>query len=55
MQMSFGSMEMAQGVRKDSTLIKICALIDWEALRPKLSGLYKREQSRAGGQEPFDA
>ena len=31
------------------------ALIDWEALRPLLYGLYKRDQSRGGGQEPFDA
>lgn len=54
MQTSFGSMEMAQRVRKDSTLMKVGALINWEALRSQLSGLYKREQSRAGGQEPFD-
>ena len=55
MQTSFGSMEMAQRVKKDSTLMKVCALIDWEALRSELRGLYKLEQSGAGGQEPFDA
>ena len=55
MQMSFGSMEMAQRVRRDSTLMKVHALIDWEALRFQFKGLYKREMSRAGGQEPFDA
>lgn len=55
MQMSFGTMEMAQRVRRDSTLMKVHALIDWEALRSQFKGLYKREASRAGGQEPFDA
>lgn len=54
MQMSFGSMEMMQRVRKDSTLSKVNLFINWEALRPQLTGLYKRESSHAGGQEPFD-
>uniref|UniRef100_UPI00263270AE transposase n=1 Tax=Nitrosomonas sp. TaxID=42353 RepID=UPI00263270AE len=35
--------------------MKIDALIEWKELRPKLRGLYKRELSHAGGQEPFDA
>lgn len=55
MQISFGSMEMEKRVRPESTLMKVYALIDWEALRKHLTGLYKREASRAGGQEPFDA
>lgn len=55
MQMSFGSLELLQRVRRDSTLSKVNRLIEWEALRPLLKGLYQREASRAGGQEPFDA
>ena len=35
--------------------MKVDALIDWEALRPKLRGLYRREISHGRGQEPFDA
>ncbi|SDZ08154.1 transposase [Nitrosomonas sp. Nm33] len=53
--MSFGSIELAQRLRQDSVLMKIDALIDWEKLRPSLRGLYKRELSNGGGQEPFDA
>jgi IS5 family transposase len=55
MQMSFGSIEMSQRIRKDSTLSKVNLFINWEALRPQLTGLYKRESSHAGGQEPFDS
>jgi IS5 family transposase len=54
MQVSFGSMEMAQRVRSDSVLMKVCELIDWDLLRKYLTGLYKRDTSGAGGQEPFD-
>lgn len=54
MQMSFGSQELEQRVRRQSTLMKVNALIKWEALRPMFKGLYKRDQSGAGGQEPFD-
>jgi len=54
MQMSFGTLELAQRLKQDSVLMKIDALIEWEKLRPKLTGLYKRELSHAGGQEPFD-
>jgi IS5 family transposase len=54
MQMSFGSMEMDARIRRDSALLKAHALIDWEGLRSQLVGLYKREASRAGGQEPID-
>jgi transposase, IS5 family len=55
MQESFGSLEMAARVRRDSALTKAHALVNWEQLRPLLTGLYKREASRAGGQEPIDA
>lgn len=55
MQESFSSIEMSARVRRDSALMKAHAMIDWQALRPLLTGLYKREVSRAGGQEPFDA
>lgn len=54
MQLSFGSLEMEKRVRMESTLMKVCRLINWEALRKELTGLYKRELSCAGGQEPFD-
>ncbi len=54
MQMSFGSMEMDARIRRESALMKAHALIDWEGLRSQLVGLYKREVSRAGGQEPID-
>jgi len=54
MQTSFGSMEMEVRVKRDSALMKAHALIDWDALRPQLVGLYQREASRGGGQEPLD-
>lgn len=54
MQKSFGSLELEHRMRSNSTLVKVEALINWEALRPHFIGLYKREQSHAGGQEPFD-
>jgi transposase, IS5 family len=54
MQTSFGSMEMEVRVKRDSALMKAHALIDWDALRPQLVGLYQREASRGGGQEPID-
>lgn len=38
MQMSFGSLELRQRLRQDSVLMKIDVLIDWEVLRPKLTG-----------------
>lgn len=34
--------------------MKVESLIDWESLRPHFKGLYKRDKSGAGGQEPFD-
>ena len=55
MPMSFGTLELAQRLKRDNVLMKIDALIEWEELRPKLRGLYKRELSHGGGQEPFDA
>lgn len=54
MQLSFSWIEMENRVRRDSTLMKVFALLDWEAFREHLRGLYKREASKAGGQEPFD-
>jgi transposase, IS5 family len=39
----------------DNVLIKVNALIDWSAFRPLLTGLYKREFTKAGGPEPHDA
>jgi IS5 family transposase len=54
MQMSFGALELAERLKRDNVLMKIDALIEWEELRPKLTGLYKRELSHGGGQEPFD-
>ena len=54
MQESFGSLEMSARLRRDSALMKAHVLIDWEGLRPLLRGLYKREASRGGGQEPID-
>lgn len=54
MQLSFGSMEMEKRMRRESALMKIYAVLDWEAFRKHLNGLYKRETSGAGGQEPFD-
>jgi transposase, IS5 family len=41
MQMSFGTLELAERLQRDSILMKIDALIDWEALRPCL-GVYTR-------------
>lgn len=55
MQMNFGSLELAQRLKQNNVLMKIDALIDWGALRPMLTGLYKRELSNGGGREPFDA
>ncbi len=55
MQMSFGSVELARRLKQDNVLMKIGALVDWWKLRQSLRGLYKREQSSGGGQEPFDA
>lgn len=55
MQMNFGSLELAQRLKQNNVLMKIDALIDWGALRPMLTGLYKRELSNGGEWEPFDA
>jgi IS5 family transposase len=54
MQMSFGTLELVQRLKRDGVLMKIDSLIEWEELRPKFTGLYKRELSHGGGQEPFD-
>ena len=54
MQESFGSLELSHRVRKDNPLKKLSVLIDWELLRPHLQKLYKRDETRGGGQKPFD-
>ncbi len=54
MQASFGSLELEQRVRRDSQLKKLSVLIDWESLRVQLKNLYKRDETRGGGQPPFD-
>ncbi len=43
--MSFGTLELSQRLKRDGVLMKIDGLIDWEKLRPQLTGLYKRELS----------
>ena len=55
MQPTFGHTEMISRIKRDSALMKAHALIEWESLRPLLKGLYRRETSNAGGQEPIDA
>ena len=53
MQMSFGFLKLAQRLKQNNVLMKIGALNEWGALRPMLTGLYKRELSNGGGQKPF--
>lgn len=54
MQLSFSGMELAQRVKRNSPLTKINALINWEQLRPRFNGLYRREVTHGGGRDPFD-
>ena len=54
MQASFGTLELARRVRRDGLLKKLSVLIDWESLRAHLKNLYKRDETRGGGQNPFD-
>ncbi|MEO7560299.1 MAG: transposase [Nitrosospira sp.] len=54
MQKSSGSIKMEARLRRDSTLMRAHALIDWERLRTQLDGLYKLEVSRTGGREFID-
>ena len=54
-QMSFADLEIIQRLLPDTVLVKLNALIDWEAFRPLLKGVYKRDLSNGGGQEPHDA
>lgn len=54
MQLSFAQLEMNTRIKRQSKLNKADAVIEWEALRPLLQGLYKREATHGGGQEPID-
>jgi len=54
-QKSFGSLELSLRAKRNSTLSKVDALINWESLRPLFKGLYKRDISHGGDQEPFDS
>jgi IS5 family transposase len=54
MQMSFGAMEMDARVGRNSALLKVHALIDWEGLRVELLELCKREANRAERQKSID-
>ena len=54
-QMSFAQYEMLGRLQEDNVLLKINRLINWQAFRPILTGLYQREKSNAGGQIPHDA
>jgi IS5 family transposase len=54
MHPSFGSLELSHRVRRASQLKKLSALIDCESLRVHLKNLYKRDETRGGGQIPFD-
>ena len=53
-QMGFADLEIAQRLLPDSVLIKLYALIDWEAFRPKLKGVYKHDLSNDGCLKPHD-
>lgn len=44
-----GALPQVQG----SLMVKLKGLINWGSIEGKLIGLYKREQSRGGGQEPY--
>lgn len=54
MQKTFLMQEVGSRVKQDSALMKVNRLIDWELFRHCLKGLYRREESLAGGPEPFD-
>jgi hypothetical protein len=41
-QMSFVGLEIIQRLLPDTVWVKLNALIDWEAFRPLLKGVYKR-------------
>jgi IS5 family transposase len=40
---------------RDHPLIKMKGLMDWEAIRALLHGIYRRDESKAGGPEPYDS
>jgi len=51
MWMSFGTLELAQRLKRDSVLMKIDSLIEWGGITSEATGLYKRELSHGGGQD----
>ncbi len=53
-QMSFAGLEVMQRLLPDTILVKLNALTDWEAFRPLLKGVYKRDLSNGAGQQPDD-
>lgn len=53
-QMTFAQFEMLGRLQEDNVLVKLNRLINWQAFRPLLTGLYQREKSNAGGQIPHD-
>lgn len=53
-QITFAELELKSRIKKDSVLRRIDALINWQEFRPLVSGIYKRDESNKGGQEPFD-
>jgi IS5 family transposase len=53
-QMTFAQFEMLGRLQDDNILVKLNRLINWQAFRPHLTGLYQREKSNSGGQIPLD-
>jgi len=45
----------AKPLVQESPTMKLHELLDWQDISHKLKGLYKREQSHAGGPEPYAA
>jgi transposase, IS5 family len=54
-QLSFGESELQARLSKDSALSKISVLLNWDAFKPLLSGLYRRETKDQGGERPYDS
>ena len=54
MQMSFAEMMLTDRVPANNMLKGLLNVIDWNALRPDLQKLYKRDVTSGGGQIPYD-